>query len=44
LGHIPYLTSLWRGKGACWSYGMELGKIDKLQLFTQTCTKPTQGG
>jgi hypothetical protein len=23
---------------------MGLGRIDKLQLLTQTCTKPTQGG
>jgi hypothetical protein len=27
----------------CWSSGMGLGRIDKLQLFTQTCTNPTRG-
>jgi hypothetical protein len=43
-GHAPWLATLWRGRGACWSSGMGLGRIDKLQLLTQTCTKSTQGG
>jgi hypothetical protein len=32
------------GRGACWSSGMGLGRIDKLHLLTQACTKPTQSG
>jgi hypothetical protein len=43
-GHAPWLVALWRGRGACWSFGMGLGRIDKLQLLTWTYTKPTQGG
>jgi hypothetical protein len=27
-----------------WSSGMGLGRFDKLQSLTQTCTKPTQNG
>jgi hypothetical protein len=30
----PWLAALWRGRGAYWSSGMGLGRIDKLQLFT----------
>ncbi len=41
--HAPWLASLWKGKGACWSSKMGLGRVDKLYLLTQTCTKPTQG-
>ncbi len=33
-----------RGRGACWSYGMGLGRVDKLHSFTRACTQPTQGG
>ncbi len=33
-----------RGRRACWSSRMGLGRIDKLQLPTRTCTKPTQSG
>ncbi len=33
-----------RGKGACWSSGMGLGRVNKLHSLTQACTKPTQGG
>jgi len=43
-GHVPWLATLWRGRGACWSFGMGLGRIDKLHLLTWACTKPTQGG
>jgi len=43
-GHAPWLATLWRGKRACWSFGMGLGRIDKLHLFTRAYTKPTQGG
>jgi len=32
-----------RGRGACWSSGMGLGRVDKLHSLTQACTKPTQG-
>jgi hypothetical protein len=33
-----------RGRGACWSFGMGLGRVDKLHLLTRACTQPTQGG
>jgi hypothetical protein len=33
-----------RGRGVCWSFGMGLGKVDKLQSLTWACTQPTQGG
>jgi len=33
-----------RGRGACWSFGMGLGRVDKLHSLTQACTQPTQGG
>ncbi len=33
-----------RGKGACWSFGMGLGRVDKLHSLTWAYTKPTQGG
>ncbi len=33
-----------RGRGACWSSGMGLGKVDKFHSLTRACTKPTQGG
>jgi len=33
-----------RVRGACWSSGMGLGKVDKLHSLTRTCTQPTQGG
>jgi hypothetical protein len=42
-GHAPWLATLWRGRRACWSSGMGLGRINKLQLLTWTCIKPTQG-
>jgi hypothetical protein len=45
LGHTPWLATFWRSRrGVCWSSGMGLGRIDKLQLLTWTCTKPTQSG
>ncbi len=37
------VCKLQRGRGVCQSFGMGLGRIDKLQLLTRTCTKPTQG-
>jgi len=33
-----------KGRGACWSSEMGLGRVDKLHSFTRACTKPTQGG
>jgi hypothetical protein len=42
--HVPWFVALWKGRGACWSSRMGLGRIDKLQLLTRTCTKLTQGG
>ncbi len=32
------------GRGACWSSGMGLGRVDKLHSLTRACTQPTQGG
>jgi hypothetical protein len=43
-GHTPWLSTFWRGRGACWSSEMGLGKIDKLQSITWICTKLTQSG
>jgi hypothetical protein len=34
---------LW-GRGACWSFRMGLGRVDKLHSLTWACTQPTQGG
>jgi len=31
-----------RGRGACWSSGMGLGRVNKLHSLTQACTQPTQ--
>jgi len=28
--HTPWFATLWRGRGACWSFGMGLGRVDKL--------------
>ncbi len=33
-----------KGRGACWSSKMGLGRVDKLHSLTRACTKPTQGG
>jgi hypothetical protein len=33
-----------RGRGACWSFEMGLGRVNKLHSLTQACIKPTQGG
>ncbi len=33
-----------RGRGTCWSSGMELGRVDKLHSLTRACTQPTQSG
>ncbi len=33
-----------RGRGACQSSGMELGRVDKLHSLTWACTQPTQSG
>ncbi len=33
-----------RGRGACWSSAMGLGRVDKLHSLTWACTQPTQGG
>ncbi len=32
-----------RGRRACWSSGMGLGRVDKLYSLTRACTQPTQG-
>jgi hypothetical protein len=37
LAHNPL-----RGKGAGWSSGMGLGRVDKLHSLTWACTKPSQ--
>ncbi len=33
-----------RGRGACWSSGMGLGRVNKLHSLPRACTHPTQGG
>ncbi len=33
-----------RARGACWSSGMGLGRLDKLHSLTWAYTQPTQGG
>jgi len=33
-----------RGRRACWSSEMGLGRVDKLHSLTWACTQPTQGG
>ncbi len=33
-----------RGRGACWSSRMGLGRVDKLYSLTWACTQPTQSG
>ncbi len=33
-----------KGRGACWSSGMGVGRLDKLHSLTRACTQPTQGG
>jgi len=39
---LPHSTL--RGRGACWSSGMGLGRVDKLHSLARACTKCTQGG
>ncbi len=33
-----------RGRRACWSSGMGLGRVNKLHSLTWACTQPTQSG
>jgi hypothetical protein len=33
-----------RGRGACWSFEMGLGRVDKLHSLTRACTKPSPRG
>jgi len=33
-----------KGRGACWSSGMGLGRVYKLHSLRRACTQPTQGG
>jgi len=33
-----------KGRRACWSSGMGLGRVDKLHSLTRACTQPTQSG
>jgi len=28
-GHVLWLAAFWRGRGACWSFGMGLRRVDK---------------
>ncbi len=44
LGHTPQLAALQRGRGACQSSEMGLGRSDKLYSLTRTCTKLTPSG
>ncbi len=43
-GHALWFVALQKGRGACWSFGMKLGRIDKLHLLIWAYIKPTQGG
>jgi hypothetical protein len=40
-GTLPSSQHL-RGRGACWSSGMGLGRIDKLHSLIWACTRPSQ--
>jgi hypothetical protein len=42
-GTLPSSQHL-RGRGACWSSGMGLGRVDKLQSLTRAYTRPSQSG
>ncbi len=44
IGAHSLAHNTWRGRGACWSSGMGLGRVDKLHSLTRACTQPTQGG
>jgi hypothetical protein len=44
VGARSLARSTMRGRGACWSSGMGLARIDKFYSLTWTCTKPTQSG
>jgi hypothetical protein len=42
--HVLWLASFWKGRRACWSFGVGQKRIDKLHLFTQTYTQQNEGG
>jgi hypothetical protein len=44
VGARPLTHNTLRGRGACWSSGMGLRRINKLYSFTRACTQPTQSG
>ncbi len=44
IGARSLAHSTLRGRAACQSFGMGLGRVDKLQLFTWTYIKPTRSG
>jgi len=44
VGACSLAHNILRGRGACWSFGMGLGRVDKFHSFTRACTQPTQSG
>jgi hypothetical protein len=44
VGAHSLIHNILRGRGACWSSGMGLRRVDKLHSFTRANTQPTQGG
>ncbi len=44
VGACSLAHNILRGRGVCWSFGMGLGKVEKLHSLTRACTQPTQSG
>jgi hypothetical protein len=44
VGACSLSDNTFRGRKACWSSGMGLGRVNKLHSLTRACTQPTQGG
>ncbi len=41
VGARSLVHNILRGRGACWSSGMGLGRVDKFHSLTRACTQPT---
>jgi len=44
VGACSLAHNILKGRGACWSFEMGLGRVDKLYSLTRAYTQPTQGG
>jgi hypothetical protein len=44
VGACSLVHNTLRGRGVCWSFGMGLGRVDKLYSLTRAYTQPTQSG